>query len=173
LLLPVSGLARALGSELLPRIGNWQDLVFCRPGRTSRYEHIDKLFAGEAVDWNLIETHWPGIMRVVLSIRAGRISCAALLRRLGNQSRRNRICRAFRELGRAVRIIVLLRFLSDPGLREGITAITSRVEAFHGFARWLMSGGGVLAGNDPGHHEKIVKSTSCWPAARSAPPPWT
>jgi TnpA family transposase len=44
--LPVSGLARALGSELLPRIGNWQDLVFCRPARTSRCEHIDKLFAG-------------------------------------------------------------------------------------------------------------------------------
>jgi Tn3 transposase DDE domain len=111
----------------------------------------------QAVDWNLIETHWPGIMRVVLSIRAGRISSAALLRRLGNQSRRNRIYRAFRELGRAVRTIVLLRFLSEPELREGITAITSRVEAFHGFARWLMFGGGVLAGNDPSHHEKIVK----------------
>ena len=96
-------------------------------------------------------------MRVVLSIRAGRISSAALLRRLGNQSRRNRIYRAFRELGRAVRTIVLLRYLSVPELREGITAITNRVEAFHGFARWLMLGGGVLADNDPGHHEKIVK----------------
>ena len=101
--------------------------------------------------------HWPDIMRVVLSIRAGRISSAALLRRLGNQSRRNRIYRAFRELGRAVRTIVLLRYLSEPELREGITAITNRVEAFHGFARWLMFGGGVLGDNDPDHHEKIVK----------------
>jgi hypothetical protein len=39
---------------------------------------------------------------------------------------------------------VLLRYLSEPELREGITAITNRVEAFHGFARWLMFGGGVL-----------------------------
>jgi Tn3 transposase DDE domain-containing protein len=96
-------------------------------------------------------------MRVVLSIRAGQISSAALLRRLGTQSRCNRIYRAFCEPGRAVRTIVLLRFLSEPEPREGITAITSPVEAFRGFARWLMSGGGVLAGNDPGHHEKIVK----------------
>lgn len=57
-----------------------------------------------------------------------------------------------------MRTIVLLRFLSEPELLEGITAITNRVEAFHGFARWLMFGGGVLAGNDPNHHEKIVKS---------------
>ena len=76
--LPVFGLAWAPGFELLPRIRNWQDLVFFgRP--TVRYQHIDKLFADEAADWALIENHWPDIMRVVLSIRAGRISSAALL----------------------------------------------------------------------------------------------
>jgi TnpA family transposase len=56
-----------------------------------------------------------------------------------------------------VRTIVLLRYLSEPELREGITRITNRVEAFHGFSKWLMFGGGVLADNDPDHHEKIVK----------------
>ncbi len=155
--LPVFGLSWALGFELLPRIRNWQDLIFYRPAKTMRYQHIDRLFADDAVDWQLIETHWADIMRVVLSIRAGRISSAALLRRLGNESRRNRIYRAFRELGRAVRTIVLLRYLSEPELREGITRITNRVEAFHGFSKWLMFGGGVLADNDPEHHEKIVK----------------
>ena len=52
---------------------------------------------------------------------------------------------------------MLLRYLSKPELREGITRITNRVEAFHGFSKWLMFGGGVLADNDPEHHEKIVK----------------
>jgi hypothetical protein len=57
-----------------------------------------------------------------------------------------------------VRSVVLLRYLSEPELREGITAITNRVEAFHGFAKWLSFGhDGILAGNDPDHHEKIVK----------------
>jgi TnpA family transposase len=109
------------------------------------------------VDWKLIETHWPDLMRVALSVRAGRISSVTLLRRLGSESRRNRIYRALREVGRAVRTIVLLRYLSEPQLREGITAVTNRVEAFHGFADWLMFGREILAHNDPVHHEKTVK----------------
>ena len=58
-----------------------------------------------------------------------------LLRRLGNHSRRNRIYKALRELGRVVRTITLLRFLSEPQLREQITAITNRTEAFHKLRR--------------------------------------
>ncbi len=156
--LPVFGLAHLLGFDLLPRIRNWQDLILYRPAKTARYAHIDALFGAEAVDWKLIATHWGDLMRLVLSIRAGRISSATLLRRLGNESRRNRTYRALRELGRAVRSIVLLRYLSEPELREAITAVTNRVEAFHGFASWLSFGhDGVLADNDPDHHEKIVK----------------
>lgn len=155
--LPVFGLAWLLGFDLLPRIRNWQDLVFYRPSRFDRYEHIDSLFAADAVDWKLIETHWTDLMRVALSVRAGRISSVTLLRRLGSESRRNRIYRALREVGRAVRTIVLLRYLSEPQLREGITAVTNRVEAFHGFAGWLSFGREQLAHNDPVHQEKTVK----------------
>ena len=97
-------------------------------------------------------------MRVAISIREGKISSVALLRRLTNDSRKNKLHRAFRELGRVIRTITLLRYLTEPELREGITAITNRVEAFHGFARWLMFGGDcVLADNDPDHQEKIIK----------------
>jgi TnpA family transposase len=98
------------------------------------------------------------LMRVVISIREGRISSSALLRRLGNESRKNRIYKAFRELGRAIRTIVLLRYLSEPELRESITTITNRVESFHNFSKWLSFGNaGVIADNDPDHMEKIVK----------------
>jgi TnpA family transposase len=44
-----------------------------------------------------------------------------LLRRLGDHSRKNRLYRAFRELGRAIRTITLLGYLSEPQLREQIT----------------------------------------------------
>jgi Tn3 transposase DDE domain len=74
-------------------------------------------------------------------------------------SHKNRLYRAFRELGRVVRTQVLLRYLSEPALRETITAITNRVEAFHGFAGWLGFGAeeGVIAHNDPVYQEKLVK----------------
>ncbi len=155
----IYGLAALLGFELLPRIRNWHDLIFYRPDRHTRYRHIESLFGPHSIDWGLIEAHWPDLLRTVVSIRAGRISSVTLLRRLGNDSRKNRLYRAFRELGRVLRTIVLLRYLSDPALRETITAITNRVEAFHGFAGWLAFGAedGVIAHNDPAYQEKLVK----------------
>ncbi len=49
--LPVFGLAALLGFELLPRIRNWHDLNFYRPDARVRYQHIDELFDGNAIDW--------------------------------------------------------------------------------------------------------------------------
>ncbi|MBV8606075.1 MAG: Tn3 family transposase, partial [Singulisphaera sp.] len=48
-----------------------------RPSKTVHYKHIDSLFT-DVIDWPLIETHLPDMLRVVLSIRAGRISAATL-----------------------------------------------------------------------------------------------
>ena len=85
------------------------------------------------------------------------MSSVTLLRRLGNHSRKNRLYRAFRELGRAIRTITLLRCLSEPALREQITQVTNRNEAFHGFAGWLMFGGRLIGHNDPDYQEKVIK----------------
>jgi TnpA family transposase len=154
---PVFGLAHLLGIKLMPRIRNWKDLIFYRPTKGARYEHIDALF-GEAIDWDLIETHWQDLLRVVLSIKAGKVSSAVLLRKLGNYSRKNRLYQAFRELGRVVRTVFLLQFISDPELREGITAVQNKVEAYNGFAQWVFFGGeGIIAQNDPEEQEKAVK----------------
>ncbi|MGW4073909.1 Tn3 family transposase [Streptomyces asiaticus] len=104
-------------------------------------------------------------MRAVLSAREGRLSSAALLRRLGNESERNRIRQTYRELGRVMRTIVLLRFLPEPEQRESIQAMTNKVEAFHKFSNWLMFASDVLQDNDPDQQEKTIKSTSCWRTA--------
>jgi TnpA family transposase len=155
--LPVFGLAALLGFDLLPRIRNWHDLVFYRPDESTQYQHIDSLFGDESVDWHLIEAHWSDLLRTAISIRENRMSSITLLRRLGNHSRKNRLYRAFRELGRAIRTITLLRYLSEPQLREQITQVTNRNEAFHGFAGWLMFGGNLIGHNDPDYQEKVVK----------------
>jgi TnpA family transposase len=58
-----------------------------------------------------------------------------LLRKLGNYSRKNRLYQAFRELGRVVRTVFLLEYLSDPQMRQSITERTNKVEAYNGFAK--------------------------------------
>lgn len=154
---PVFGLAHLLGIKLMPRIRNWKDLRFYRPSKATRYTHIDSLFS-DTINWELIERHWQDLLQVVLSIKAGTVSSALLLRRLGTHSRRNRLYQAFRELGRVVRTVFLLRYLSDATLREQITASTNKVEAYNGFAKWLNFGGeGVIEAIASEEQEKRLK----------------
>ena len=105
-----------------------------------------------------LEKMWPDLMRVAISIKEGRLNSVTLLRRLGSHSRKNEIYKAFREVGRSVRTVALLRYLADPALRSRVTAVTNQVEAYNGFSGWLRFGNeGVLAANDPAEQEKMIK----------------
>lgn len=145
----------------MPRIRNWKDLNFYRPSADTTYRHIDALF-GEpgrnVINWDLIETHYDDLMRVVLSIQAGKISSVTLLRRLSTYSRRNNFYKAFREVGRVIRTVALLRYLSDPQLRARTTAATNKVESYNHFVSWCRFGNrGIVGDNDPDEQEKIIK----------------
>lgn len=105
-----------------------------------------------------LEKHWQDLLQVVLSVRAGKISSATLLRKLGHESKKNKLYQAFSEVGRAVRTIALLRYLTDPELRARITAATNKAETFNGYTKWLAFGNnGVIADNAPDQQEKIIK----------------
>ena len=113
-------------------------------------------------------------MQVAISISEGRLSSVTLMRRLRSNSRKNRIYKVFREVGRSARTVALLRYLADPQLRVRITAATNKVESYNGFAHWLAFGNnGVLADNDPAEQEKLIKFNTCWPTWSSSTTPWT
>jgi hypothetical protein len=118
-----------------------------------------------SVSTSKVSAHWHDLLQVVLSIkagtisiRAGTVSSALLLRRLGTYSRRNRLYQAFSELGRVIRTAFLLEYLSSAQLREQITASINKVEAYHRFAKWLFFGGeGLLLEVHPDEQEKRLK----------------
>src|ERR1700678_4502837 len=132
-------LAYLFGIKLMPRIRKWKDLTFFRPNKNAKYKHIDSLFT-DKIDWNLIETHWPDLMQVVLSIKAGKMSSSLLLRKLSNYSRKNRLYRAFQELGYVIRTQFLLEYISNIELRETITATTNKVEQYNQLCNWASFG---------------------------------
>jgi TnpA family transposase len=153
----VFALAYLFGIKLMPRIRNWKDLKFFRPAKNMRYQHIDSLF-NDTVDWKLIETHWPDLMQVVLSIKAGKLSSSLLLRKLSNYSRKNRLYRAFQELGYVIRTQFLLEYISNVALRENITATTNKVEQYNQLCDWASFGSlELVASNDEDEMEKAVK----------------
>ncbi|MCT8356103.1 Tn3 family transposase, partial [Xanthomonas citri pv. anacardii] len=154
---PVFGLAHLLGINLMPRIRNIKDLVFSRPEPGRTYENIQALF-GDSVDWKLIETHVHDMLRVAISIKLGKITASTILRRLGTYSRKNKVYWAFRELGKAVRTLFLLRYIDDVEVRKTIHAATNKSEEFNGFVKWAFFGGeGIIAENVQHEQRKIVR----------------
>jgi TnpA family transposase len=158
--LPVFGLAYLLGIKLMPRIRNWKDLKFYRPSRDTHYEHIDSLFGDNVIDWDLIQTHWQDLLRVVISIQEGKVLPSMLLRKLTTYSHKNRLYQAFHALGSVERTIFLLTFISDVKLREVIHRSTNKVEEYHNFEDWITFAlRGVITDNVFEEQEKQIKYT--------------
>ncbi len=152
----VFALAYLLGIRLMPRIRNWKDLKLYRPAHTARYRHIDSLFA-QTVNWELIKTYLPDMLRVAVSVKEGKIRAATILRKLGTQSSKNRLYQAFHELGCAVRSGFILQYIDDADLRATIQAATNKSEAFNKFAKWLSFGENVITTNNREEQRKIIR----------------
>lgn len=153
---PVFGLAHLLGIQLMPRMRNWNDVTFYRPSPDSVYRHIDRLFT-KHINWQIIQTHWQDMMQVVLSIQAGHVLPSMLLKKLGVNSRKNKLYQAFRELGRVIRTIFLLQYISESTMRRHIRGETTKVESYHDFCDWVQFGGQVITSGDPVEQEKRIK----------------
>jgi TnpA family transposase len=121
------------------------------------YRNIDALFTSEAVDWDLIARHLPDLLQVAQSIRAGRLQPSTILRKLGTASRKNKLYYAFRELGRVVRTVFLLDYISNPELRRLIQAAQNKCEGFNQFAQWIYFGADAIEDNVRENQLKIIK----------------
>ncbi|QVK18627.1 Tn3 family transposase [Mycoplasmatota bacterium] len=132
-------------------------MKFYKADNSLTYNYIEVLFK-DAINWNLIETHYEDLFQVILSIKLGKILPSTLLRKLNNYNRKNKLFQVFRELGNVIRTIYLLEFISNLQLREKITEDTKKTEAYIGFSKWFFFGGeGIMCENDPEEQSKIIK----------------
>lgn len=98
------------------------------------------------------------MMRVAMSIKAGKMTASTILRRFGSKNRKNKLYFAFRELGRVVRTMFLLEYISDVELRKAIQAATCKSEEFHEFANWLFwANKGKISANLKHQQTNIIK----------------
>jgi TnpA family transposase len=75
-----------------------------------------------------------------MSIQSGKIKASTILKKLCSKSKKNKLHQAFRELGRVVRTIFLLNYITDVDLRKKIQAATCRSEEFNDFIDWITFG---------------------------------
>ena len=98
------------------------------------------------------------MLRIALSIKAGKITPSTILRRLGTKSRKNKLYFAFRELGRVVRTLFFLKYIGDVEIRKMVQSAINKSEEFNQYAQWLLFGGeGVIAENVRHEQRKIIK----------------
>lgn len=153
----VFGLAYLLGIKLMPRIRNLKKLTLYKPFPDMNLQHIDGLFT-DVINWDIIQTHLPDMLRVVLSIKAGKIMASTILRRLGTHNRKNKLYFAFRELGRAIRTGFLMDYFRDEDLRKMIQAATNKSEEYNGFTKWIAFGNnGKITSNLRQEQTKMIK----------------
>lgn len=154
---PVFALSHLLGIRLMPRIRNLKDLSLSRPEAGRRFNHIDPLFR-DTINWELIQTHYPDMLRVMVSLKLDKLAPSAILRRLGTASRKNKLYFAFRELGKVIRTLYLMEYIDDPELRRIVQAGTNKSEEWNGFVRWsFFANEGIIAENVRHEQVKIVK----------------
>ena len=154
---PVFALSYLLGIKLMPRIRNLKDLKWYLPSDDFKVKNIGELFT-DVINWKLIETHLPDMLKVALAVSKGKMRSSIILRKLGTSSKKNKLYFAFRELGRVNRTIFLLKFISDEALRRMINAATNISEAWNGFIKWVAFGGqGVISENDREEQRKIIR----------------
>lgn len=153
----VFGLSYLLGIELMPRIRGVSHLNFYKPAKRTAYRNIKSIF-NETIQWKEIEKALPEMMRIVLSIRAGKVTASTILRRLNTFSYKDQLYKGFQELGKYARTMYLLRFISDIELRKIVHRETNKSEQFNEFSNWLFFGNnGVIRHNDRFEQEKIIK----------------
>lgn len=80
-----------------------------------------------------------------------------ILRRLSSYSGTNRMYQAFCELGRAVRTIFLLEYISDIDLRRKIQSATNISESWNGFLQWACFGGENIGGLARDSQQKAIR----------------
>lgn len=154
---PVFGLSYLFGIDLMPRIRRWKDLTFYKADDMMELKNIGNLFKGK-IDWDLIEKYWEDMMQVVLSIQHGKVSSDLILSKLNSRNKSSKLYRAFRELGNVIRTLFLLGFISDPDLRETITAETNKVESYNNLSDWVRFASEIIvASNDTVEMEKAIK----------------
>lgn len=79
------------------------------------------------------------------------------MRKLGTASRKNKLYFAFRELGRVVRTLFLLEYVSSEELRRMIQGATNKCESFNKFVQWVYFAANSLEENVQDEQLKIIK----------------
>ncbi len=130
----VFALCHLLGFRFAPRIRDLADKRLYVPDKAAQWPALSPLIGG-SINTRLIEQQLGEVLRLVASIRQGRVTASLILRKLGSYPRQNSLALALREIGRIERTLFTLDWLKNPALRQRVNAGLNKGEARNALAR--------------------------------------
>ncbi len=131
--------AKGLGFDLCPRLRDLSERKLYLPRSLEAPEGLDQVLVRD-VSLKAIRAGWDEYLRMVASVRSGRVSANVLMHRFGSAAHGDPAHRAVDQLGRLLRTLFLCDYFSNPEFRREIHTILNRGESVHQLQRAVYYG---------------------------------
>ncbi|HDC7066959.1 TPA: transposase, partial [Staphylococcus aureus] len=131
--------AKGLNFDLCPRLRDLSERKLYLPVAFKVPEGLERVIKKRA-SLKAIRLGWDEFLRVLASIRIGRISAELALQQIGSTSRTEKAHKAAEHLGRLLRSIFLCDYVTIEDFRREIHTLLSRGESVHLLQRAIYSG---------------------------------
>jgi TnpA family transposase len=126
--------AKLLGFDLCVRLRKISERMLYLPSGLALPESLERLRTGR-VSLTKIKDGWDELLRLVASVRDGRLTAREALERLGSAARGDKLHGAAHELGKLLRTIFLGDYFGNPNFRREMHTLLNRNESVHQLQR--------------------------------------
>jgi TnpA family transposase len=124
-----------------PRLMDLPDRVLYSFEPFKKYAQLNyKLLPTKYLDKDEIIDSWDDILRLMVSLKLGKTTAYQVFKRLNSYAKQNPIEAAFKEFGRIIQTIFILKYYDDLALRQAIEKQLSHVELMNRFSKVVFFG---------------------------------
>ncbi|MFT8259184.1 MAG: Tn3 family transposase (plasmid) [Candidatus Symbiodolus clandestinus] len=134
------GLFRLLGYRFCPRLADIGGTRFWRIDTNADYGLLNDISANTLNLQKKVAPYWEDVLRLVGSLKLGRISAMAIIRTLQVGDRPTRLAQAIAEIGRLDKTVHTLKYVDDENKRRSTLTQLNRSEGRHSVARVVFHG---------------------------------
>ena len=135
----VFGLFRLLGLRFSPRLADMGGARFWRIDPLADYGKLNVL-AKSRININLVPPEWDDILRLLASLKLGRVPAEGIMRTLQVADKPTRLAKAIAEIGRIDKTIHMLNYLHDEPFRRQTLIQLNLGEGRHSLGRSVFHG---------------------------------
>lgn len=141
-----------------PRLKDLTNQTLYKIDKNDHYGEIDSIFNGY-IDMDCIAEQWEQLIRIIASLKNQVAPAHLVLQKLSARGSSDRVSKAMMELGKLIKTIYILHYISKPDLRRKVQLQLNRGESRHYLARHIFFGNqGEFKTAD---YEEIMNIASC------------